>query len=523
MAQWGLMRTVAWAWARASVSLFVALALILHDPPPFAFPPSRFLVDPLYAPLSGELSARTISCRSSLASYLVGGTLLRNGPNPVRAMSPYHWFDGDGMVVRARFETNQTLTLSSHWLRTPTLAARNATRQPRSFLAELQHPWRAVRALAGLANSTYHGTALGATTANTAFLRYRGRLFALMEAALPLEIDPETLATRGLSTLDGALVGSFTAHPKWDARAGDLVAFGYIPPSSALQYYVLNDGRPLYRSRVDFSDNATSSRLIARMPHDFATTPHWTLWLDVPAVRMHPAVLAGLSGRVDPTPPRLVYHPRRNTSDARWVPVEGGANVFHFVNAWEEDDDDGVVIVLVGFRSEQAEFYLHTDTLALVPWLYEWRVDVRRNTIRERHLRDSHTGARLAGEFPSVHPNAVMQRPAFMWSMALNELAEGTGILKYAFATGRAAYFHFAPHERGQEPAFVPEPDGAEDAGSLVTFVFDRQSLLSSLVVVDAASMVQTASFALGVRVPFGFHTIFLPPPVLEGSREQKK
>lgn len=160
--------------------------------------------------------------------------------------------------------------MQGKWIRTPTLAVRNATERPKSFLGELAYPWHAALAILRLINSTYHGTSLGATTGNTAFLHWRNRLYALMEAAYPIEVDPWTLETGLLSSFDGVLRGSLTAHPKVDPDTDELIAFGYIPPSSSLKYYVIGGSEGPFVSSIDFSDNGTSSRFCARVPHDFA-------------------------------------------------------------------------------------------------------------------------------------------------------------------------------------------------------------------------------------------------------------
>jgi carotenoid cleavage dioxygenase-like enzyme len=103
------------------------------------------------------------------------------------------------MVFRVQFKSNTTVALRNRYILTPKYLERKATNKSTSFLGEIQYPWRALGALLNLVNSTYHGTTLTATTGNTALLWWRGRLLALMEAALPIQVDPLTLDTRGSS------------------------------------------------------------------------------------------------------------------------------------------------------------------------------------------------------------------------------------------------------------------------------------------------------------------------------------
>ncbi len=104
----------------------------------------------------------------------------RNGPNPIVKSLPYHWFDGDGMLFTASFSSNESIVLENRWIRTALLATRNQTRTMRSFLAEIQYPWRALRALLSLMKSTYQGTSLRMTTGNTALLWHDKKLLALV-------------------------------------------------------------------------------------------------------------------------------------------------------------------------------------------------------------------------------------------------------------------------------------------------------------------------------------------------------
>ena len=83
--------------------------------------------------------------------------------------------------------------------------------------------------------------------ANTNIVWHAGRLLALEEAHLPFEVDPATLATRGVQNFGGALEGPFTAHPKIDPITGELIFFGYSargPLTPGMTYGTIDaDGR----------------------------------------------------------------------------------------------------------------------------------------------------------------------------------------------------------------------------------------------------------------------------------------
>lgn len=110
------------------------------------------------------------------------------------------------------------------------------------------------------------------TTANTNVVYFNGKLLALKEDAPPYAIDPQTLETHGLYTFDGQLPSlTFTAHPKFDPKTGDMICFGYEAKG---------DGTPdvcYYRIGPDgkFLEVVWLCAPVVAMIHDFAVTDNW--------------------------------------------------------------------------------------------------------------------------------------------------------------------------------------------------------------------------------------------------------
>ncbi len=110
------------------------------------------------------------------------------------------------------------------------------------------------------------------TTANTNIVHFNGRLLALKEDAPPYSMDPETLETHGLYTFDGQLPSlTFTAHPKFDPKTGEMICFGYEAKG---------DGTPdvcYYRIAADgtFLETVWLTAPVVAMIHDFAVTENW--------------------------------------------------------------------------------------------------------------------------------------------------------------------------------------------------------------------------------------------------------
>src|SRR5437868_4574451 len=115
------------------------------------------------------------------------GVLYRNGPAwfDRDGMRYQHWFDGDGMVHawrigRGRVQHQASMVATSKFVRE-------------------QKEGRFVVPAAGTAvpDSLPIRNNDDMNTANTAVIKIDGRLFALWEGGSAIEIDPDTLATRG--------------------------------------------------------------------------------------------------------------------------------------------------------------------------------------------------------------------------------------------------------------------------------------------------------------------------------------
>jgi carotenoid cleavage dioxygenase-like enzyme len=124
-------------------------------------------------------------------------------------------FSGDGYVGRFRF-SNGNVDYRGRYVQTDRyLADRRARRQLFGVYRNRSTDDPSVRNL-------------NRTVANTALFTHAGKLFALKEDALPIELDPNTLETRGAWDFRGQYKSqTFTAHPKRDPETGDMITYGY--------------------------------------------------------------------------------------------------------------------------------------------------------------------------------------------------------------------------------------------------------------------------------------------------------
>jgi carotenoid cleavage dioxygenase len=336
---------------------------------------------------------------------------------------------------------------------------------------------------------------LDVTLANTHVIAHGGRILALVENRAPTEVTP-ALETVGPFDFGGRLTTAMTAHPKRCPVTGELHFFGYgvFPP--LLTYH-----------RADAAGNLVQSEEITvpgpTMLHDFAITEHSVVFMDLPVV-CDPSLLIARTMPYrwsEDYGARLGIMPRGGGADVRWVEIEP-CYVFHPLNAAEPEP--GRVVVDVAryphlWRDSRDAFEPTT--------LHRFTVDVAAGTVKEETLDDRSV------EFPRVDERRVGRPARFGYAVHTRPGPEGfaieTALVKYDLATGGVEEHRFGPGGVPGEGVFVPADDDAdEDAGYVLTYVYDAGRDGSDLVILDASDFAgpPVATVALPQRVPFGFH-----------------
>jgi carotenoid cleavage dioxygenase-like enzyme len=439
-----------------------------------------------FAPISMECEARHLPVQGQLPRAL-RGTLYRNGPNPQFAPDPsrHHWFLGDGMIHAFEIEDGRC-AYRNRWVRTPKWLAEDA----------------AGRALEGTFDPRDDGG-----VANTNIVWHAGRLLALEEAHLPIELDPRSLATRGAQRFGDALGGPFTAHPKTDPKTGELVFFAYSAdgPFSPRMRYGTIDGTGRV-TRFELFDAPYCS-----MVHDFAVTEQHVLFPVLPLTgSLERARTSGLPFAWEPGLGGHIGVVRRDqgVSSLRWFRAES-CYVFHVLNAWEED---GKLFADV-MQYDAPPLFPRADggPPAKAPArLVRWSLDLADNTdaIVRTPLDD------LPGEFPRIDDRVAGLKNRF------GAIAASTGpedrsnaIAWFDLARGARAQFTLPRGDATSEPVFVPRtPDAAEGDGWLLAVVWRGEERRSDLIVLDTQRIERgpVATVQLAHRVPFGFHGNFV-------------
>jgi all-trans-8'-apo-beta-carotenal 15,15'-oxygenase len=454
-----------------------------------------------------------------------------------------------------------------------------ALRNGRAFAraAFIATPERAAEAAAGrVAHRNTFGTqrAGGAASnfgdvkqknvANTAVLFWAGRLLALWEALQPYRLDPATLATRGVDTLDGLLQpglpfasglppldaalrslnsglggDALSAHPHVCGATGNLVTFSYqikinpaLPPEGPLQTVLtLLEFAP--GSLVPLSRRDVPLRGYGFV-HDFCFTERYYVVFQNPVdLDIAPFALGQrcpgecLSFRAE-RPTRALLVPRGRPDEpirAVELPLPS-CFVFHHANAFDDDATGDVVVdsvhmagLYLGIAAQGEDF---RDADFESSSRYElWRVRVPPDAAEGTAVLASATqlSPRLA-EFPSVAPARFGRRARYAYSSVGThptrvQPLQGWAKFDLDAASPNAPVpdvtWFPGPRYFAGEPQFVPRPGGtAEDDGWLCGWMFDAAKRVSAFAVLDAKDMRQLAMLRLRHAVPYGLHGTFV-------------
>ena len=435
-----------------------------------------------YAPVFDEVTLTDLTVTGAIPPAL-RGMYVRNGANPRSGSSP-HWFFGDGMLHGLQLDGGKATWFRNRYVRTPKWSGDDIPMMDENFVMDRT-----------------------ASAANTHVIHHAGRILCLEEGHFPYEVDRQ-LETIGAHTFDGRLTTAMTAHPKVCPETGEMLFFGYgqLPPY--LTYHRVNAAGELVQSTEIPVKGPT-------MMHDFVTTRNHTIFMDLPVVFDLDLALAGtMPFRWDDDyGARVGVMPRAGTAaDVRWFDVDP-CYVFHPMNAFERD---GEVVIDVGrFRSMWRTGSNEFEDYAT---LHRWELDLVGGGVREQTLDDR------PAEFARVADDRV-GLPNRYGYMTATRPVDGSGLmatqlLKYDLTSGACAVHECGPGRRPGEGVFVadptPGPSGLaaqEDAGWVLTYVYDEATDTSDLVIIDATDFAAApvATVSLPRRIPFGFHGSWVP------------
>jgi all-trans-8'-apo-beta-carotenal 15,15'-oxygenase len=444
------------------------------------------------------------------------GTLYRNGPGRLERGGQWvhHPFDGDGMIAALRF-SDAGVTLRNRFVRTEGwLAEEEAGRLLYRGVFGTQKPGGPLANAFDLRLKNI---------ANTHVVRLGDQLLALWEASSPHALDPDSLETRGITLLDGALKPgeAFSAHPRFDpGHRGEerMVTFGVKSgPRSTIRLMEFATTGP--RAGQLLSERSDSFRGFAFL-HDFAITPNWAVFLQN-AIAFNPLpFVLGQKGAA-----QCLASKPGGQAQFWLIPRDGGAYagqppriipapegfVFHHLNAWEEGQQLVVTsIFYADFPSIGPDTDFRTIDFELISegLLERCTIDIEAGTVRTQRLSER------CCEFAMVNPRWEGLPSRYGW-MAVAERESGNDPLqalkKLDLTTGERRVWSAAPRGFVSEPLMVPRPgSSAEDDGWVLCVVWNGARCASDLVILDAATMEEEAVLELPLAIPHGLHGSFV-------------
>ena len=468
-----------------------------------------------------ELSDVSLKVARGVVPAGLRGTFYRNGPGRLErgGRMVHHPFDGDGMITAFRFGDG-SVQLNNRFVRTAGWQEEEAAgRMLYRGVFGTQKP-------GGLLANAFDLRLKN--IANTNVVRLGTHLLALWEAAEPHALDPETLETRELSLLDGVLQpgDAFSAHPRFDP--------GHHEVPCMVTFSVKTGPRSTIRLMEFASKGADAGRLLHERRdtfpgfaflHDFAITPNWAVFLQN-AISFNP--LPFILGRKGAA--QCLASQRSKRGHFWLVPRDSGAFagqaprvleapdgfVFHHLNAWEENTTVTIEsIVYDDFPSIGPDQDFRQVDFNAIPEgrLYRTHLELDKGNVHTECLSER------CCEFAMVNP-AVQGLPArFAW-MAAAEREQGNAplqvIRKLDLRSGASIMWSAAPRGFVSEPIMVPsfgQEGELEDAGWVLSLIWNGARKASDLVILDAASLHELAVLELPLAIPPGLHGSWDPAP----------
>jgi carotenoid cleavage dioxygenase-like enzyme len=397
-------------------------------------------MDGYTSPVPDEIDARDLTVDGALPPELAG-RYFRNGPNPRPGDDAPHWFLGRGMIHGVRLRDGRAEWYRNRWV-----------------------------------------------GPNTSVLDHAGRLFALVESDLPVELDRE-LDVLGPCDFGGRLATAMTAHPKEDPDTGDLHFFGYGARPPFLTYHRLDAAGKLVESREVAVPGPT-------MMHDFAITEHHVVWLDLPVVFDRELLGRTMPYRWSDTYGARIGVMPKAGGPVQWFEIEP-CYVFHVGNA-REDADGRIVLDAVRYDRPAWRRVWEGGGGTATTALFRWTLDPATGAVTQEQRDDRGV------EFPTLNDARTGRANRYLYAV------QGDTVVKYDEA-GPAQADSLGEGWRLGEAVFVPAGGAApaEDDGWLVSIATnERPAVASRMLVHDATDVAAgpVATVHLPRRVPAGFH-----------------
>lgn len=412
------------------------------------------------------------------------GTLYRNGPGQfVQFGKRYsHPFEADGAATAIRIADGAAHGASR--IHTSAGLVEERARGKGLYNMNVSWPRRVLNSLRGKIKNT----------ANTNIIVWQDRLFALVEAAPPTELDPRDLSTIGETKL-GVIGAMFSAHPHRVASRKAMYNFGLeYGRATKLHMYELPDVGPArHLGAVPLHG--------APMLHDFiATDTHLVFFVSPTRINV-PRMLLGLGKFAD----IWQWKPQHGT-EIICVPIDRPTEVlrfttdafyqWHFANAFNRANE----IVVDYIRYPDFSSFYDIGGVASggvreilgAGRMHRATIDLAAKSMRTEQVSDR------SCEFPTLIPGDEGREQRINY-MTFDDLT-AVGSMD---ASGKVVAHALDADERVTEPVYVD--------GHLLALCHRREA--AYVAVYDAARIAAgpVAKIWLDHHVPITFHGMFAP------------
>ncbi|KAL2472747.1 9-cis-epoxycarotenoid dioxygenase NCED3 [Forsythia ovata] len=506
--QWNLIQRVA-AMALDAVETALTAHELEHPLPKTADP--RIQIAGNFSPVTEHPVCHKLPVYGKIPAF-IRGVYVRNGANPLfEPLAGHHFFDGDGMIHSVKFN-NGSASYACRFTETQRLVQERALSRPvfPKAIGELHGHSGIARLLLfyarGLCGLVDHSQGTG--VANAGLVYFNNRLLAMSEDDLPyhVRVTPSgDLKTVERYNFNGQLKSTMIAHPKLDPVSGELFALSYdVIQKPYLKYF-------RFSKHGEKSDDIEIPVTEPTMMHDFAITERFVIVPDQQVVFRMSEMFQGGSP--------VVYEKdkvsrfgvldkySKDVSDMKWVEVPD-CFCFHLWNAWEDTENDEIVIIGSCMTPPDSIFNECEESLKSI--LSEIRLNLRTGKSTRRPIISEENQVNL--EAGMVNRNKLGRKTRYAYLAIAEPWPKVSGFAKVNLLSGEINKYFYGDEKYGGEPLFLPRDHNseAEDDGYILAFVHDEKEWKSELHIVNAMTTELEAIVKLPSRVPYGFHGTFI-------------